>query len=162
MGLFSQLQYALNTIWEVPPATYAGTIADIKNRLLAFVMVLGLALLLILATFASFLVSIFGSWFDWAGSTPIATQVALEQFLRFDNHDLAARDYLLWWDTLDEPLPQHTAGAEATLQLLRDEVILHGSRIGAPGFAGWVTTASKVVPAAAALSASLAVCRLSQ
>jgi membrane protein len=74
-GLFSQLQYALNTIWEVPPVTYAGTIAAIKNRLLAFVMVLGLALLLILATFASVLVSIFGSWFDWAGSAPIATQV---------------------------------------------------------------------------------------
>ncbi|NIV32010.1 MAG: YihY/virulence factor BrkB family protein, partial [Anaerolineae bacterium] len=46
-GLFSQLQYALNTIWDVPPATYAGTIAAIKNRLLAFLMVLGLALLLI-------------------------------------------------------------------------------------------------------------------
>ncbi len=75
-GLFSQLQYALNTIWEVPPATYAGTIAAIKNRLLAFVMVLGLALLLILATFASVLVSTFASWFDWAGSAPIATQVA--------------------------------------------------------------------------------------
>jgi membrane protein len=75
-GLFSQLQYALNTIWDVPPATYAGTIAAIKNRLLAFLMVLGLALLLILATLASVLVSILGSWFDWAGSAPIATQVA--------------------------------------------------------------------------------------
>ncbi|MFC2023952.1 YihY/virulence factor BrkB family protein [Chloroflexota bacterium] len=75
-GLFSQLQYALNAIWEVPPATYAGTIAAIKNRLLAFVMVLGLALLLILATFASVLVSVFGTWFGWAGSAPIATQVA--------------------------------------------------------------------------------------
>ncbi len=75
-GLFSQLQYALNTIWDVPPATYAGTIAAIKNRLLAFVMVLGLALLLILATFTSVLVSLLGSWFGWAGSAPIATQVA--------------------------------------------------------------------------------------
>ena len=75
-SFFSQLQYALNTIWEVPPATYAGTIAAIKNRLLAFVMVLGLALLLILATFASVLVSIFGSWFDWAGSAPVVTQIA--------------------------------------------------------------------------------------
>jgi aromatic-L-amino-acid decarboxylase len=81
---------------------------------------------------------------------------ALEQFLQFEDHDLAACDYLLWRDTLDEPLPQHGAGAEATLQLLRDEVIPHGSRIGAPGFAGWVTTAPTVVPAAAALSASLA------
>ena len=74
-GLFSQLQYALNAIWDVPPAAYAGTIAAIKNRLLAFVMVLGLSLLLILATFASVLVSLLGSWFGWTASAPIATQV---------------------------------------------------------------------------------------
>jgi membrane protein len=73
-GLFSQLQYALNAIWEVPPATYAGTIAAIKNRLLAFVMVIGLALLLILVTFASAFVSMFGSWMDLPESMPVATQ----------------------------------------------------------------------------------------
>jgi aromatic-L-amino-acid decarboxylase len=81
---------------------------------------------------------------------------ALEQFLQFEDQDLAARDYPLWRDNLDEPLPQHGAGAEATLQLLRDEVIPRGTRIGAPGFTGWVTTAPTVVPAAAALSGSLA------
>jgi membrane protein len=76
-GLFSQLQYALNAIWEVPPATYAGTIAAIKNRLLAFVMVIGLALLLVLASFASTFVSIFGSWMDLPETMPVATQTAL-------------------------------------------------------------------------------------
>jgi membrane protein len=76
-GLFSQLQYALNAIWEVPPATYAGTIAAIKNRLLAFVMVIGLALLLIFASFASVFVSLFGSWMDLPETMPVATQTAL-------------------------------------------------------------------------------------
>ena len=72
-GFFSQLQYALNAIWEVPPATYAGTVAAIKNRLLAFVMVIGLALLLVLTSFASIFVSMFGSWIDLPESMPIAT-----------------------------------------------------------------------------------------
>jgi aromatic-L-amino-acid decarboxylase len=81
---------------------------------------------------------------------------ALEQLLQSEDQDLAARDYPLWRDALDEPLPQQGAGAEATLQILRDEVIPHGSRMGAPGFAGWVTTAPTVVPVAAALSSSLA------
>ena len=75
-GLFSQLQYALDTIWGVPPADYAGTVALIKNRLLAFVMVLGLALLLILATFASIVVSLFGSWLALPESMPIFAEVA--------------------------------------------------------------------------------------
>ena len=100
-GLFSQLQYALNTIWDVPPATYAGTIAAIKNRLLAFVMVLGLALLLILVTFASALVSLLGSWFGWTASAPIATQVVFVGLLTVTfvliykvvpDHEIAWRD----------------------------------------------------------------------
>ncbi len=75
-GLFSQLQYALDAIWGVPPADYAGTVALIKNRLLAFVMVLGLALLLILVTFANVYVSLFGSWLALPESMPIVAEVA--------------------------------------------------------------------------------------
>jgi membrane protein len=76
-GLFSHLQYTLNTIWDVPPASYAGTVALIKNRLLAFVMVLGLALLFVLATFTSVVISVLGSWLEWADYVPLATHVAL-------------------------------------------------------------------------------------
>jgi membrane protein len=75
-GLFSQLQYTLNTIWDVPPASYAGTVALIKNRLLAFAMVLGLALLFVAASLASVIISILGSWFQWAGYVPIANHAA--------------------------------------------------------------------------------------
>jgi aromatic-L-amino-acid decarboxylase len=81
---------------------------------------------------------------------------ALEEFLQFEDRDLAASDYPRWRGILDEPLPQQGAGAEATLQILRDEVIPRGGRIGAPGFAGWVTTAPTIVPLAAELSASIA------
>ena len=77
IGLFSHLQYTLNAIWDVPPASYAGTVALIKNRLLAFVMVLGLALLFVVATFASVVISVLGSWLEWAGYVPLATHIAL-------------------------------------------------------------------------------------
>jgi membrane protein len=75
-GLFAQLQFALNTIWEVPPSSYSGTVALIKNRLLAFGMVLGLAVLLVLITFTNFVISTFGQWLDLAGYVTIATHIA--------------------------------------------------------------------------------------
>jgi aromatic-L-amino-acid decarboxylase len=81
---------------------------------------------------------------------------ALEDFLQYEDQDLAARDYPRWRDALNEPLPEQGAGAEATLQALRDEVIPRGLRIGAPGFTGWVTTTPTIVPVAAELSASIA------
>jgi len=76
-GLFSHLQYTLNTIWDVPPASYAGTVALIRNRLLAFAMVLGLALLFVVATFASIVISVLESWLGWAGYVPLATHSVL-------------------------------------------------------------------------------------
>ena len=81
---------------------------------------------------------------------------ALEQFMRFEDQDPAASASVQWRGALDEPLPQQGAGAEATLRILKEVVIPHGLRTGAPGFAGWVTTMPTVTPAAAALSASIA------
>jgi membrane protein len=56
-GLFAQLQYALNNIWEVPPPTQRGILAIVISRLLAFVMVIGLGLLLVLMTASSIILS---------------------------------------------------------------------------------------------------------
>lgn len=81
---------------------------------------------------------------------------ALDQFLRFEDQDLAATEYAQWRAVLDEPLPEQGTGAEATLKLLKEVVIPHGLRTGAPGFAGWVTTMPTVVPSVAAFSASIA------
>jgi len=81
---------------------------------------------------------------------------ALEEFLRFDNQDLAATQYSRWHDDLNESLPDQGVGAATTLEILRRVVIPHGSRIGAPGFAGWITTMPTVVPAVAAFAATIA------
>lgn len=81
---------------------------------------------------------------------------ALEEFMRFNDRDLAASEHAQWVDSLKGTLPEQGRGAETTLQVLRDVVIPRGLRNGAPGFAGWVTTMPTVVPVAAALSASIA------
>ena len=81
---------------------------------------------------------------------------ALEQFLRFENGDLAATEYANWRRALSEPLPKRGEGAKATLEILRTTVVPHGTTIGAPGFSGWITTAPTIVPAVAAFSASIA------
>ena len=88
-----------------------------------------------------------------------ATQMvlaALEDFIKFPDQDLAATEYADWMAALNEPLPQHGVGAEETLRVLKDVVIPAGGRLGAPGFAGWVTTMPTVVPAVAGFSASIA------
>lgn len=59
--IFFQLQYVLNSVWRVPPPAKDGTRAYLRNRLLAFVMVLGVGPLLILATLVSIVMSFFSS-----------------------------------------------------------------------------------------------------
>jgi aromatic-L-amino-acid/L-tryptophan decarboxylase len=80
---------------------------------------------------------------------------ALDAFNRFEGSDLAV-PRSAWLPTLEEPLPEEGAGAEAVLALLRDEVIPRGLRTGHPGFTGWVTTAPSTIGAAAGLAQSVA------
>jgi len=63
-GLFFQLQYALNKIWRVPPPEKGQTGAYIRQRLFAFIMVLGVSFLLILATLTNLIIRWFGSWLE--------------------------------------------------------------------------------------------------
>jgi membrane protein len=60
-GLFAQLQYSLNTIWGVPPPAQRGLIAIVRNRLFAFVGVIGLGLLLVIATISGIILSTFST-----------------------------------------------------------------------------------------------------
>jgi len=69
---FFQLQHTLNTIWKVPPPKRGQTRAYMLNRLLAFSMVLGVALLLIVAAVANILVSVITTHVEWAAVVPTA------------------------------------------------------------------------------------------
>ena len=60
-GLFTNLQYSLNAIWQVPIETQSGFVHFIKNRLLAFILVIGLGLVLVIGAFGSVVISIFAS-----------------------------------------------------------------------------------------------------
>jgi membrane protein len=70
--LFYQLQFALNTVWKVPPPKKGGTLALMRGRLLAFGMVLGIGLLLILLTMLSVITSVFSSFLDLPPEMPVA------------------------------------------------------------------------------------------
>jgi len=60
-GLFFQIQYALNMIWKVPTLEKGQTQAVIPKRLFSFIMVIGVGLLLILATLVNVILAWFGS-----------------------------------------------------------------------------------------------------
>lgn len=69
--IFFQLQYVLNNVWKAPPPSRDETSNYVRNRLLAFVMVLSVGLLLVLATVANVLISVIGSFTGSEGTLPI-------------------------------------------------------------------------------------------
>lgn len=56
-GMFFQLQYALNTVWNVPAPERGETKNFIRQRLFSFLMVIGVGILLIILAAASLLLS---------------------------------------------------------------------------------------------------------
>jgi len=70
-GLFFQIQYALNTIWKVPPPEKGETRKFITQRLFSFVMVIGVGLVLIIAAMAGLVLSWFGSTFNLNSTFPV-------------------------------------------------------------------------------------------
>lgn len=61
MGLFLQLKYVLNRIWQVPLAQGGQRLALIRRYLLAFIIVIALGLLIILGAVFSLVLAWFGS-----------------------------------------------------------------------------------------------------
>lgn len=61
-GLFANLKYAMNTIWNVPASEYSGLWALIRTRLISFAIVIGMGLLLIVLSFSGLLISILDSY----------------------------------------------------------------------------------------------------
>ena len=76
-GFFVNLKYAINTIWHIPPKDYAGLMAFIFTRLLAFVIVIGFGLLLVVMVFASLFISQLGGWFSFNRIITMLDQISL-------------------------------------------------------------------------------------
>jgi membrane protein len=71
-GLFFEMQYSLNAIWEVPPPVKSTWGVYIRRYLFSFILVIGLGLVLTILTMASVLVSAAGDYFDASSRLPLA------------------------------------------------------------------------------------------
>jgi membrane protein len=70
LGLFSQLQDALNTVWEVQPKPGLGLLRFFQDRLLSLTMVLGTAFLLLVSLVVSTALAALSSLVgDWGATT---------------------------------------------------------------------------------------------
>lgn len=65
-GVFGELQYALNHIWEVKAKPGRGIWGEVKDRFFSFTMVLGVAFLLLVSLVLSALLSVLGRTFSSA------------------------------------------------------------------------------------------------
>jgi len=72
-GLFFQLNYALNKIWNAPQPEKAGLIVFLKKRALLFVMVIGVGLLIVLVTLVNLVISWLSSHLRFAGYVPLVS-----------------------------------------------------------------------------------------
>jgi membrane protein len=61
MGLFLQIKYALNRVWGIPPTPPGDRFAFLKQQLFAFIMLMALGLLVILATLVNLVFAWFGT-----------------------------------------------------------------------------------------------------
>ncbi len=75
-GLFYQLQFALNKVWGVPTPERGQTVGLIRQRLFSFLMVIGVGLMLILASLTNVIITWFGSLFDLNSSMPVLNTLA--------------------------------------------------------------------------------------
>jgi membrane protein len=62
-GVFGELQFALNSIWEVRAKPGGGVLGEIKTRFFSFTMVLGVAFLLLVSLVLSAVLSAIGGFF---------------------------------------------------------------------------------------------------
>lgn len=75
-AIFFYLQYALNAVWKVPPPKRDATTAMVRNKLITFVLVIGVGLMLVVAAAMNIILSLITNFFD-IGSWGIANFVAM-------------------------------------------------------------------------------------
>ena len=63
-SIFFYLQYALNAVWKVPPPRQDATTSMLRNKLLTFVLVIGVGLLLVVAAAMNIILSLMANFFD--------------------------------------------------------------------------------------------------
>jgi len=69
-GLFSQLHFALNSIWKVPPPAKSETLAFIKQRAFSFLMVICVGVLCLAIATLNIVLSFISSYIDYSSPIP--------------------------------------------------------------------------------------------
>jgi membrane protein len=82
-SVFAELQDALDRIWRAPPRPHVGVFALLKDRLLSFGMILGLAFLLLVSLVVSALVSALDEWWRVAFGEWLALAQAVNVMVGF-------------------------------------------------------------------------------
>lgn len=70
-GLFYQLLFALNKIWDLPELERGQTSGMIRQRLFSFLMVIGVGLLFVMAILVNVVITWFGALFELNSSMPL-------------------------------------------------------------------------------------------
>ena len=73
MGVFSQLQFALNAVWQVPNPAKGTLLRTVRRQFFSFLMVIAVGLLLVAAAIFSFFASWLSSLFVRIGIQPYLT-----------------------------------------------------------------------------------------
>ena len=100
-GLFSNLQYSLNTIWHIPNKPQSGFLKYIKNRLLAFILIIGVGLVLVIGVFGSLVFSFITSILPFGIIEPdvsFIAIIALAMLLLTLLYKLLPEVYIAWRD----------------------------------------------------------------
>ena len=63
-SIFFYLQYALNAVWKVPPPKRGATTSMLRNKLITFVLVIGVGLLLVVAAAMNIILTLITNFFD--------------------------------------------------------------------------------------------------
>lgn len=77
----------------------------------------------------------------------------LEEVWRWEEPERALRDRARWQAALDRPLPAEGVGMDQVLDELVDHVIPYGTRVGKPGFSGFIVNGPTTTGVAAKLAA---------
>jgi membrane protein len=75
-SIFFYLQYALNAVWKVPPPKRDATTSMLQNKLITFVLVIGVGLLLVVAAAMNIVLSLITNFFE-IGNWGIANFVGM-------------------------------------------------------------------------------------
>ncbi|HSM56029.1 MAG TPA: YihY/virulence factor BrkB family protein [Candidatus Sulfomarinibacteraceae bacterium] len=105
-GVFAQTMRALDEIWRVQPAAGRGILGTVKDRFLAFAMVLVIGLLFLLTLFASLIINWINevagfftpSWLDFAPVLNIVFSFVLTTLLFAAIYKVLPRVVLSWRD----------------------------------------------------------------